>query len=510
MRTPLHGSHPPFTLPSNIVYFHDWRYVNHGGYGWVDPEGKGPPLWGLDPLPPLRYEYRDMPLGIRLAAKAAAKTEPVLTPEQAGELFLFGGNLIHEEGRYRLWYDCWPKADLGTPRMGDYNLVRYAESGNGMDWVLPNLGIVEYEGTRDNNIVYGGPLTPRTGYHGGCVFKDPSATPRELYKAFHLGGVSQEELAKYRRKRPADVDPFHAEGERVPALFGAVSPDGLRWTPLPEPLVVQTSDTHNVCTYDVARGKYAAYVRTWYMGRRTIGYTETDDFRRFPLPEELFWPGVSCAPCELWYANGKTIMPGTIDYHVMFPMRWSLIDDHFDFHLATSPDGVVWDFVPGGPVCEPGDPGAWDGGVVAPGVGLVSLPGERMGILLAGSAVPHKHPRRPPLGALGWAWWPEGRLVALECPVEGSFALFPLVFKGRTVHLNFRTRPAGYVRVEAVGPDGEVMRGRSFDDCDWLCGDSLGQVISWRGETDLGHTDGAPVTLRFRLRTAELYSVEFT
>ena len=193
----------------------------------------------------------------------------------------------------------------------------------------------------------------------------------------------------------------------------------------------------------------------------------------------------------------------------MFPLRWSLIDDHFDFYLATSPDGLVWGFVPGGPVGEPGGPGEWDGGVVYPGVGLVPLPENRMGIPVTGAAVPHKYPRRAPFGGVRWAWWPEGRLVALQAPTEGSFALFPLIFQGRTAHLNMRSTVAGYVQVEAVGPDGEVLPGRSLDDCDLICGDHLDRVVTWGGEADLGHTDGSPVVLRFRLRCADLFSVRF-
>src|SRR5688572_4684662 len=34
MRSPMHGVQPPYRLPSNVVYFHDWRYVNCGAYAW--------------------------------------------------------------------------------------------------------------------------------------------------------------------------------------------------------------------------------------------------------------------------------------------------------------------------------------------------------------------------------------------------------------------------------------------------------------------------------------------
>ena len=78
MRTPLHGSRAPFRLSSNVAYFHDWRYVNHGGYRWLGPDGEPVPLWTLDPAPPMRYVYRDIPLGIELEAKPATFTLAIL------------------------------------------------------------------------------------------------------------------------------------------------------------------------------------------------------------------------------------------------------------------------------------------------------------------------------------------------------------------------------------------------------------------------------------------------
>ena len=56
-------------------------------------------LWSCEPPSPTRLDHVDLPLGIRRRAQPAHQTEPVLTPEQAGELFLFGGTLIHDGGR---------------------------------------------------------------------------------------------------------------------------------------------------------------------------------------------------------------------------------------------------------------------------------------------------------------------------------------------------------------------------------------------------------------------------
>ena len=66
----------------------------------------------------------------------------------------------------------------------------------------------------------------------------------------------------------------------------------------------------------------------------------------------------------------------------------------------------------------------------------------------------------------------------------------------------------GYVQVEAL-VDGKVLPGRSFAECDPLTGDSLDRPVTWKGQTDLGHKDGQAVALRFRMRNADLYGVEF-
>jgi len=511
MISPLRNQGPPYELPSDIVYFHDWRYVQHGRIDWHTEEGARASMWTLDPVPPLRYEPRLLPVGIELKGQQARRTEPFLRPQMTDELYLFGGTVIHDEGMYRLWFDCWPSEHLDHPQfqMGNFNHVRYAESDDGENWRFPELGRVERNGSKQNNVVYGPPLFGPSGYHGGCVFKDLSAPATERYKMFYQGRFTEEMKKQYLEERPDETDAYLSGRDEWAGLFGAVSPDGLDWSWQPEPLSAQVSDTHNVCEYDPLLECYVAYCRNWFFHRRGIGRIAAKEFRRFPLSEEVLWPSPSMAPDELWYVNGKTRMPGAPDYHVMFPMCWSIRSDKFDFHLATSPDNVLWNTVPGGPLCEPGDPGAWDGGIVAPGLGLVELPGGRMGIPLAATPVPHKHPRLAPLGALAWAWWPMGRLVALEAEVEGSFALQPMRTEKRRLRLNFRTPPAGSIRVRLLDGKGNEIPGRGFDDCDWLCGDEKDREVTWKGEGDLALAENGVLTVCFRMRCAQLFSARF-
>jgi hypothetical protein len=512
-----HNEFGPYRLSANLLLFHDWRFVHHGKFSWVDAEGKRWPIWGDDPVPEMRFVPRDIPWGIRLVVQPPRLDEPCFFPERPWEFFVGASALIHEEGVYRLWYETCPPADFGKSTVGENNVLCYAESTDGLSWKRPSLRLAEYEGNVENNIVYGGSLAPPFGFHGGCVFRDPSGPPEERYKTFHLGLIPPEILDRYRDERPEETDPHSIRKEgHVWAVCGGVSPDGIRWTALPEPLLVHTSDTHNICHYDTVLRRYVAYVRTWYYGRRCIGRTETDDFRRFPPPEVIVFPGPDLGPTDLWYANGKTLYPGTTEYHLLFPLLWRVAEDRFYVHIATSPDGKHWAFPPGSEILRPGRWGTWNAAGGAVGYGMVVLPGDRVGVLYGSIGVPHKYPRRQrhlyhaqvaQWGA-GWAWWPKGRLVAIEAKERGEFMTVPLLFEGDEARLNFRSTQAGSVLIEAVGTNG-ILHGRSFDDCDPLCGDSLDRPVSWRGETHLPRQDDEPVSFRFRLQGAEVFGVEF-
>jgi len=93
-------------------------------------------------------------------------------------------------------------------------MLAYAESADGVSWVKPDVGTVEYNGSRDNNLVFGLDLSLGRHAIGAYVFKDPAALPDEEYKLVHMGG---------------DGGRFY--------VWGAVSPDGLRWRALERPLL---------------------------------------------------------------------------------------------------------------------------------------------------------------------------------------------------------------------------------------------------------------------------------
>ncbi len=68
----------------------------------------------------------------------------------------FYGSVVRSEGKFRLWYVAVDRhlLEWATPKQ-NFAIWRpaYAESEDGIHWTKPNLGLVEYQGNRDNNLI---------------------------------------------------------------------------------------------------------------------------------------------------------------------------------------------------------------------------------------------------------------------------------------------------------------------------------------------------------------------
>jgi hypothetical protein len=293
--------------------------------------------------------------------------------------------------------------------------------------------------------------------------------------------------------------------DHVYGIFGAVSPDGVHWTAIPEPLMIHKSDTDTTVYFDPWLAKYVMYTRLYRHDRRWVGRVEADDFRRWGPVEPLLWPELSDHFADDIYTNARTEYPGLPEYHLMFPMLYHRLTQRSGVHLYSSADGICWSRVPGGPIITPETGGSIDE-FVHVGKDLVPLGDNRVGIHYMGMPYPHKYPRWDGVlnGRSAWLSWPKGRLAAIKADEQGEFYTMPLVPAGRELKLNLRTPRAGRVRVGIVG-----CPGRSVAECTPLNGDSLSRTVSWNGQTNLGVAAGEPVILHFELRCAELFGFEW-
>ncbi len=488
----------PYPLPPGPHLFIDWRYVRCGRVAWKKADGSDAPLWAYEEIKGVQGVPENVPQGIRLVAEKAERIGPIVPNDREWE-FIIGGyvTLLDLGGKFGLWYEVVPpKAD------GETNLLCYAESIDGVNWTKPELGLVEFRGSTKNNIVIDGKQCPYGSFHGNGVFVDPMAPPQERFKVVYMAILKDSApIERVKQERPWSVSPY---GELKKTIIQyATSPDGLHWTFKDDILMAHTSDTQTVVYYDAFLKRYVGYLRTIVMNRRAIGRAETPDLRRWPMPETILWTHPEDDPADDYYDNSKSLYPGTQTMHLMFPTIYQRRVDGCTLRMAASLDGAMWQWVPGGDVLAAPPQGAWDAGCLFGGCGLTEISGDRVVLPYGGYRFPHKHPRWGHMGQVGLASWKKERLAALVVDEEALFWTQEFILPGETLHLNYETRQAGYIKVEVGGVDG-----RRWEDCDPLIGDSLKSPVTWKGQTSMKVNKGGAAALRFRMRAAKLYSFE--
>ena len=386
---------------------------------------------------------------------------------------------------YRMWYRALNEEGER------YNA--YAESDDGIVWTRPNLGLVEANGSTENNIVLDG-----TDAWNISVFKDanPAAIDSERYKAIARG--------------PA------VDGRDTIRAF--VSPDGLRWRPIEkDPILIAPDDgwpnfdSHNIAFWDAEQGQYVAYMRGWINpGFRSIRRSVSDDFTTWSEPEFI---GLGSTKLEHLYTNAATPYYRAPHIYMMFPMRFTP-DRRFDPDwtedglseavFMTSRDGVLWlrrfmeAYIPPGP-----DPENWNERNMIVASGLVPTgPGE-MSIYYV------EHYRRPTVRLRRASMRVDG-IVSVHANFTGGWARTrPFTFEGDELVINYATTASGSIRVEIQDEDGLIIPGYSLNRSEEIFGDEIERVVTWEGKSDLSELEGQVIRLKFDMKQADLYSLQF-
>lgn len=396
----------------------------------------------------------------------------------------------------------------------------YAESHDGIHWERPELGIVEFNGFTQNNIILAG-----RGTHNFAPFKDanPDCPPEARYKA--LGGIK-------------------SEG----GLFAFHSADGIHWELTSEEPVITNGafDSQNIAFWDPTIGQYRAYWRIF-----TEGVTEQGDWRPAGYrairtgtsSDFLHWSGdtdlaYEDSPPEQLYTNQVAPYPRAPHILIGFPTRyvdrgWSeamrALPDRENRELRAaasqrygtaltegllmaSRDGVRfkrWNEA----FLRPGigRPGTWQYGQQYIAWNTVETAGTLPGA-----------PNELSLYATEGYWHGAGgtlrrytlRLdgfVSIHASMKGGeFLSKPITFTGSRLSMNFATSAAGSIRVEIQDADGTPIDGFALVDCPDQFGDTIDGTVAWSNGADVSSLAGQPVRLRFVLRDADLYSLKFT
>ena len=515
------GYGEPYELAGKRLVFTTWYWVRPGQHDWVNAAGKSVFADNKEMAGPFdaRFINNDGPWGVRLIAEQAQRGKLAVKPEhpwEAGEVTI-AQMLPTATGKIMAWGTC-------TDGKAEKERNCYLESSDGVNWLRPKLGLVEYDGSKQNNLI---PHKPP-----GRVFIDPNGPEEERFKAASNGDMPTADFEKLRQKphwrnRPVSMMALEDDPGRVDCINGYTSRDGLVWTEIEEPLTIEESDGDQIVYWDPKLKKYVMYARTYAVGSRAQGYpvsralrqktlgrrviarSESADFRHFPLSEAIIEGSTEMGPTDSYYFSARTTIPGAPDFHLMFPTRYVIADDNTSLDLYTSYDGKVWHMAPGSPLLRTADFGQWDGGCIFAWPNLIERAGGDWLLLYKAQIFPHKYPRGRQTKDWGVAIWPKGRLMAIEASEKGGFTTPAFLAPGQKVRINALTSRVGEIRVEVADFDGKTLAGRSFADCIPIIGDQYRTTITWKGTDTLGVETGKPIVLRFLLEKAKIYSLDF-
>ena len=428
--------------------------------------------------------------------------------------------VFQDGGRYRMYYRAWHFVTGTTLEFPRRQVICYAESLDGIRWYRPNLGMVEFEGSKENNIILDR-LPAGGGVHTFVPFKDmnPAATPDARYKAFSR--------------------------ERDKGLYAWKSPDGIHWDLMTDQLVITKGyfDSQNLAFWDPVRQEYREYHRDFKTtpelaekthGIRGIRTSTSSDFLHWTDPVWLSYPG---APEEQLYTN--QILPYYRAPHILlgFPVRyidrgWSdstkalpgLEHRRLRANVSTRYGTALSEglFMAGR---DRVSFRRWQEAFIRPGLspidnwvygdnfqnwGLVETRSQFAGAPKELSIyVNEGYWRGESLNLRRFTIRVDGFVAASAPMAGGEIITRPLVFEGSRLLLNFSTSAAGSIQVEIQGGDGTPVDGYRLADSSLTFGDELEREISWKGDPDVGKLAGLPVRLRFILKDADLFAFRF-
>lgn len=478
---------------------------------------------------------------------------PLVEIDRTWEGFQVGGfaSVLYdnEESLFKMWYSAYPRPEPA--------LMCYTFSQDGIEWEKPALGMMERDGSRENNCVPGlrnlsTILTPR----------DPDR--RKRFKAF-----------------------FHRRG--------TFSPDGIHWDTLGSEDIPGPIAGDNVITacYDHLTDRYVAAVKintgSPPCRRRSVAISLSRDFVTWPEPETVLEPdslddglnrsrieaerdqvayigdprwqiaqfyGMIPFPYEGMYLGMLQVLDVSAPHPVTGNNDSELTvggggeDGLIHIQLAGSRNLHDWDRV-----CDremfllSGRSGSWDAHTVFTCCPPIIV-GREIWIYYTSEGVSHcspwysvfderhghekdssagdkdqwylENPGKTPLvfrigtkgptSGVGLARLRIDGWVSVNAGKDrGTFTTKPLIFAPgkRRLVINAEVREGGSVTVEILDRAGVPLAGFGRADCYAFEHDSLRHTVVWDGKNDVSHLAGKTIRLRFYMKNAAIYSFVF-
>ena len=414
---------------------------------------------------------------------------PVLVPEEPWEskgidqrVYIYGTVLYDPATKqFRMWYNRGAK-------------LLFATSNDGINWERPKLGLVNFAGSTDNN------LLPISINMPSLVFDEHETDPAKRYKMF--GYLPGEQC-----------------GYRV-----AYSADGLRWQLYAKNPVFTGNDT---CTLaqDPKTGEYLAFhklhrslrghsrrlvflatsrdMQDWSESRLVMAPDEIDD-RQTQAEGGRFsqFYDMSAFPYAGQWLGLVTHFRYTGPPKQRGPGQ-SGCDGPIDVQLVHSRDGRTWHRLADRSPVIPNGPYDYDAGCI---LGMANAPvvvDDELWLYYTAINTTHGGFLPEKKITIALAKWRLDGLVSLEAKAEpGVVETVSLLPVGNRLIIN-ADASGGRIAVEVLDAEGKPIPGYTQEDCVAVDGDSVRHRIQWKQHSLL--PAGRPVRLRFHLQDANLY-----
>jgi len=419
------------------------------------------------------------------------------------------GTVMRDEGIYKMWYQGFG----GTPYSS-----HYATSHDGIYWDKPDLGLIEHNGNKNNNLFLYDMATP-------MIIKDPlDEDPDRRFKSIFYEVLQ-------------------------PNTSVAFSPDGIHWTKYAgNPVRKDPTDLHNLLGWDDRYGKYVAYIRPDLSRTdniRTVGRSVSEDFINWTESEIVLQPDSQDPPgtefywCPVFKYQGVYFGLPSV-YHTYLEEPKIRMGAPLDVQLATSRNGINWQRTEErNPFIPRGGPGTVDSGEIYSAKEPLVVDDELWfyyGGFIVDHGITHDQLGRPAFSPEGGSTFGYGQetkqllaqrggtinlaklrldgFASMEADEEEGF-LVTKPFACENAHLLINAYARGgeitvAVLDEAGQHVGDYYSGFRKIDCSSFDSDSLRHKVTWRHFTSLESLKGQIIRLKFYLRNARIYSFELT
>lgn len=400
--------------------------------------------------------------------------------------YCFGTAIYDEEEHiFKFWYQSYNY----TQELPDRTPILYATSIDGLKWERPNLGVTEFQGSKENNIIF-----QNYGYHdlySPSVTKDiTDPDPNRRYKMiwwdFPLGDV----------------------GYQDDGMCVAFSPDGINWAKYSGNPVLHANKTEQSISdvmsvmYDNNTGKFVAYTKGWakpWPSFRQIVRTESKDFIQWLEPKVVISHKHDLKDPQSY---GMTVSQFGNNYIGLMYSYKNPGDETIDVQLCISHDNNKWNRVANQKTFLPlGEANSWDDGMIfcAP----MFNHGNETLIYYSGWDNSHNSKKTRRSG-IGLASLRLNGFISLDAGQKmGIITTHSMLNAMGPLFVNLSTA-GGSLRAELLDAEEKPIPGFTLDDCIAIESNDITQLIQWRKHSKLPETK-KPLRIRFHLINASLY-----